>query len=328
MIRPAVVLLAALTGLLAACAENARPAIAPTGPARLADGVFVASDGARLPHAVWPAEGEERAAIIALHGFNDYRHAFDWSAPAFAEAGITVHAYDQRGFGETETAGRWSDRARMAADALELAAMLKRRRPDRPVFLLGESMGAAVAVTALSDPAQDDPVAGAILVSPAAWGWSEMNPFYRASLWLAAQIAPGWRLTGEGLERTATDNRDALIRMSRDPNVIKATRVGAIYGLVGLMQAALDHAPALQVPVLAVHGEQDEIVPRHAIKALLDRLPPERLETIRYENGWHLLLRDLDRCRRIEDIVDFIARTSKERDKNKKILGMAGDIRR
>mgnify|MGYP005847765163 CR=1 FL=1 len=327
MMRRAGVLMA-VVALLGACADGARPAIAPTDPARLDDGVFIASDGAGLPHTVWRAKGEERAAIIALHGFNDYRHAFDWSAPAFAEAGITVHAYDQRGFGETANAGRWSDHARMAADALELAALLKHRKPARPVFLLGESMGAAVAVTALSDPSRDDPVAGAILVSPAAWGWSEMNIVYRAGLWLAAHIAPGWRLTGEGLERTPTDNRAALIRMSRDPHVIKATRVGTIYGLVGLMQAALDHAPTLQVPVLAIYGQNDEIVPRHAIEALLDRLPAERLKTICYASGWHLLLRDLGRQHRIEDIMGFISNISKDGKKNEKILGMAGDIRR
>lgn len=321
-------ILIAVIALLGACAGGDLPAIAPTGLARLDDGVFTASDGARLPHTVWRAGEEERAAIIALHGFNDYRHAFDWSAPAFAAAGITVHAYDQRGFGGTATAGRWSDRTRMAADALELAVLLKRHKPDRPVFLLGESMGAAVAVTALSDPAQVDPVAGAILVSPAAWGWSEMNIFYRASLWLTAQIAPGWRLTGAGLKRTATDNRDALIRMSRDPNVIKATRVGAIYGLVGLMQAALDHAPTLQQPILAIYGRNDEIVPLHAIEALLERLPADRLETICYATGWHLLLRDLERQQRIEDIADFIARILGSDHKNEKILGMAGDIRR
>src|SRR5262249_47536372 len=47
------------------------------------------------------AAGEVRAVILALHGFNDYSHAFAMPGPLWAEQGIATYAYDQRGFGGT-----------------------------------------------------------------------------------------------------------------------------------------------------------------------------------------------------------------------------------
>ena len=45
------------------------------------------------------AHDDPRAVILAVHGFNDYSHAFaDFGAYA-ASQGIAVHAYDQSGFG-------------------------------------------------------------------------------------------------------------------------------------------------------------------------------------------------------------------------------------
>ena len=68
---------------------------------------YVAADGTALPLAVWPAAGGEppTAVILGLHGFGDYRDAFEEPAKIWAAAGITTYAYDQRGFGKSPTRG-------------------------------------------------------------------------------------------------------------------------------------------------------------------------------------------------------------------------------
>jgi len=291
--------------LPAACAPAPTGRGEPIAAPRLTDGAYIAADGASLPLTPWPAK-EPRAVLVALHGFNDYRRAFELSAPELAARGITVYAYDQRGFGETETAGRWAGHAALVADATGVLRRLRAHHPDRPLYLLGHSMGAAVAVGVAAREEAGELLDGVILAAPAAWGWSELNPFYRAVLWTLARVAPGWELTGRGLERVASDNHEALLALGRDPNVIKQTRIDAIYGLVDLMEHALDAAPDVRVPALALYGEKDEIVPRHAIDALIARLPEDRTSVCGYPEGWHLLLRDLGRNRVIADIVSFI----------------------
>jgi len=308
-----VLLVVLLLWLSAACAPSHVGRGESNGPPRLTEQAYIAADGAVLPLTRWQPEADPpEAVIVALHGFNDYHRAFELSGPVFSNHGIAMLAYDQRGFGETETAGRWPGETALIKDALELLRLLDRRHPETPIYLLGHSMGAAVATGVAARSEAAELLEGTILAAPAAWGWSELNFFYRAVLWSLARLAPGWELSGSGLGRVASDNHEALVALGRDPNVIKETRVDAIYGLVELMEHALDVAPKVTTPVLALYGEKDEIVPAHAIEALVERLPGGQTRVCAYPEGWHLLLRDLGRARVVKDIADFVKQGSVE----------------
>jgi alpha-beta hydrolase superfamily lysophospholipase len=124
-----------------------------------------------------------------------------------------------------------------------------------------------------------------------------MDLLPRLALWAGVRLMPGLTLTGRGLEKKPSDNIAMLRALSRDPLVIKETRVDTIYGLVDLMDAALDSAPSLDVPLLVMYGEKDEIVPTTPIRRFVGSLPPEcrrRAKLAWYRNGYHMLLRDLD----------------------------------
>src|SRR5689334_4969782 len=140
------------TGHLSAPAltGNAVPAPqAPLGP-QLADRFLIADDGARLPLRVWLPEGRPRAMILALHGFNDYSNAFAGPAAQWAKEGIATFAYDQRGFGQAPMRGRWPGAAVLAGDLATASRLLREHHPGVPLYLLGESMGGAVVITAIT----------------------------------------------------------------------------------------------------------------------------------------------------------------------------------
>src|SRR5208282_2316330 len=119
-----------------------------------------------------------------------------------------------------------------------MVRLVRERHPDKPIYLLGESMGGAVVMTALAR-ADRPRVAGAILAAPAVWGRAAMDLGKRVLLFLGAHTVPWHRLTGEGLHITPSDNREMLIALAKDPLVIKETRVDTIWGLVNLMDSAL-----------------------------------------------------------------------------------------
>jgi alpha-beta hydrolase superfamily lysophospholipase len=243
--------------------------------------------------------------ILAVHGFNDYSNAFTGFGAYAADQGIAVHAYDQRGFGANLDAGRWPGIPLLVADLRRERERLAERYPEQPVYLLGESMGAAVLIAAV---AADVPLAaaGMIMTAPAVWGGDELNPFYRATLWLAAHTVPALKLSGKDLGIMASDNEEMLRALGADPLFIKATRVDAIAGLVGLMDLALAEAPRVPGPLLVLGGARDEVVPPHAHAALLARLTADPCLEIVYPEGWHLLLRDLQREVAWDDILAWI----------------------
>jgi acylglycerol lipase len=263
------------------------------------------ADHASLPRRAWLPEGSPQAVILAVHGFNDYSNAFTEFGEFAAEHGIAVRAYDQRGFGANPAAGRWPGIPALIADLERERARIGRLHPGRPVYLLGESMGAAVVIAAVTQGADLD-AAGFILTAPAVWGGDQLNPLYRATLWLAAHLAPGLKLTGRSLGVMASDNIDALRALSADPLFIKETRVDAIAGLVKLMDTAYAAAGAFPGPVLVMVGENDEVVPPGAQEAMIGRLRATPCLHVAYPDGWHLLLRDLHRHVVWQDIIAWI----------------------
>jgi alpha-beta hydrolase superfamily lysophospholipase len=264
-------------------------------------------DGVLLPARLWlPPPGAPSAGImLALHGFTDSRDAWELPAPVFAAAGYTVIAPDQRGFGGTATRGVWAGRLVMVEDAQELTSQLRARFPGQRLVVLGESMGGAIAIClAARDPRAADAF---VLTSPAVWGSAQMPLTFRAALAIGATVAPGWRLTGDEipLDIAASDNRDALLRLAHDPLTLRGSTVAMLRGLVDLMGAAQTDSARLPANTLFLNGRRDQVVPLSATAAAWAHLPA----TVRrgfYLNGFHLLLRDLDRALVEADILAWL----------------------
>jgi alpha-beta hydrolase superfamily lysophospholipase len=296
-----------VVGMLAGCAT---PRVQTwdtvvTIPALNPDHVL-AEDGMRLPLSRWLPAGEPRAVVLALHGFNDYRRAYEETGDFLASQGVAVYAFDQRGFGQTVGAGGWFGSERLAADVHLAARLIRDRHPGLPLYLLGESMGGAVALSALA-AFPGGWVDGLVLLAPAVWGRETMPWFQRAGLWLAAHTFPGATLSARGLNIRATDNDAALQKLREDPLVIKDTRVEALWGLADLMDHALALAPPAHLPTLILYGERDQIVPKRPTCRWLAARPASPVHRLAvYGEGWHLLTRDLQAARVLTDLAAWL----------------------
>lgn len=303
---------AVLGGAAGAAVAGCVPAAAPPGPAireaEMDGGVFTMPDGMVLPYRAWVPEGEPWAVALALHGFNDSRDAWELPGPAFAAAGVAVYAPDQRGFGATTARGLWPGSDALADDAIVMAALLRLKYPGARFFLMGESMGGAVLMHAATRGAAL-PVDGYVLLAPAVWGRASMNWFMQGGLWLAATLAPGLAVSRPPptVRIVASDNDEALRALGRNPLTIKSTRFDTLRGLVDLMDLALAAAGRFPLwPTLFMYGAKDMIIPPAATRATWRRLPGGPVRRARYANGWHLMLRDLERAVPTADIVAFM----------------------
>ena len=304
---------AVLLLLIGACAPVVRaPGPALTQPI-LVDGGILAADGTFLPLHVWMPPGADedaqpKAVIVALHGFNDYGNFFEAPGAFLAERGIASYAIDQRGFGRAPVRGVWPGAGAMVDDLKLAAALIAGRHPGVALYLLGESMGGAVIMAAMAG--KDAPTAsGVILAAPAVWG-RETMPFYqRAALEVSVRVVPWLTVTGQGLGIKASDNIEMLRALGRDPLVIKETRIDTLYGMVGLMDAALAAAPAFDARSLILYGRKDEVIPDAPTRLMLSRLPADgraRRTVALYDGGFHMLLRDLQAETVWRDIAAWI----------------------
>lgn len=284
--------------ILAACGQPQVQSGAGTAQEpRIHDDRVVADDGYELPLYRWlPEDGPPRAVALGLHGFGDYGASFETLSGPLNEAGVAVYAYDQRGFGSTANPGIWAGRERMAGDVSLVASLLRDRHPDLPLYLVGKSMGGAVAIVAVSGEAPPE-VDGTVLIAPAVWGRETMPWYQRVGLWIMLRLRPGMYLTGNAahdLGIRPTDDPEVSRALSRDPLVQKRARIDTIHGLTTLMGEALDDSARLRGPVFILYGDNDHVIPPRPVCAMLERLPDTRSVNWRmalYPDGYHMLTR-------------------------------------
>ena len=265
---------------------------------------YITRDGLKLGLMHWDA-AMPTAVIVALHGMSDYSNAFAMPAPYWAAHGITTYAYDQRSFGRSPEPGIWAGGTAMRRDLDDFVDVVHARHPGLPVYVLGESMGGALAMTAFASAAPPK-ADGLILVSPAVWSREEMPLPYRVLLWIVAHTGRGWSLSGSGLKIMPSDNIEMLRANGRDPLFQKKARADAVYGLVDLMDEAYRSAPHLAMePLMFLYGGNDQIIPPEPTKIVVDELSANATVK-RYPNGYHMLLRDLDHEPRWADVANWV----------------------
>ena len=135
-----------------------------------------------------------------------------------------------------------------------------------------------------------------------------MPAWQRTALNIAAHSIPAMQFTGGDFGKVPSDNIAMLRKLSRDPKVIKWTRVDAVYGLANLMDAAYDAAPALHGNILILFGEKEDILPEAAMRQFEMRLPKDQcgIRLASYKSGFHMLLRDLKAEKVLRDITAWV----------------------
>jgi len=264
---------------------------------------FIASDGALVPYKVWRAEAP-RALVLLLHGAFDYSGAFDEIGPQFARRGITALAIDQRGFGATQSRGAWSGPNRMICDVIEAIAFLRSRCGDaQPFFLVGESMGAALAVDAAAN-APDIGLAGMVLAAPGAVTGILLQLFGVLIAPLLRTFAPNSGIVAIRL-KSGEINAASADRLMNDPMVLHRISPATLLGLFNLVRDALNAADRVRVPVLTMAGTKDDLIGSLHIAQLHKRLAGEK-ELVSFDGGPHLLLHWTERQRVLAKIFAWI----------------------
>ncbi len=297
--------------LLTACSgPQVQPPTGLSVQPSLEQEVAIMRDGYRLPYFAKLSEQLPDAVFVAVHGFNDYSNAFTGFCEYMAQHNKHCYAYDQRGFGRSQYTGVWPANGKLQSDLQTWSRLLKEKYPDVPLYVVGESMGGAVVMTTMQQYSLPD-VAGYILFAPAVWGRTTQPWYQRAALWLTLRTFPGWKPTGKGIKRVASNNREALIANGRDPLFIKGTRVDAIYGLTNLMDAALAASKDNKVSAknaLLLYGANDQIIPKKPICQAVGHIH-EQAHTWQfnhYQGGYHMLTRDLEAQDTFSDVLTWL----------------------
>lgn len=243
----------------------------------------------KTPVYVWQDTTQKpRAVAIAIHGLVMHGGVYNALANKLASEGMIVMAPDLRGF------GRWHDNHSKEAhvnyekslqDIDELVKAASERYPNLPLYCIGESMGAGLAMhTAINNPKLVD---GLVLSAPALQPRIYMGPL------ISETLKPQKKIKLEQyIKRWASEDPRIVEESLADPLVTKRLTSWEIFKSLRNMRPNLGYAKKLpaDIPFLVIQGDQDRVLKSNAVVKLISTAKTKD-QTVRwYHNRGHLLL--------------------------------------
>ena len=263
--------------------------------------------GLDLHAQAWLPEAHVRSVVVVAHGLGEHSGRYAHLAESLVGAGHAVYALDHRGHGRSPGArGNIERFEHLVSDFGSFAGRAARQHPDAPVFLLGHSMGGAVAfATALRLPGA---VRGVVLSAPALGTLDTASGTRKLFARALSVVAPNtgvWRID------------PAMI--SRDPAVVQAyasdplvhhrsVPARTVVELLDAMPGFVFQAPKLRLPTLVLHGTRDALVPVEATRPVYQALDAQKRTIKYYEGLYHEVFNEPERAQVVADLLQWLAR--------------------
>lgn len=265
---------------------------------------FAARGGLALRRRRWSGpHAKPRGTFAIVHGLAEHSARYDHVARSLVERGWRVHAFDQRGHGESEGARNYAPRFELGLDDIERFLLLVRREEgDRPLVLLGHSMGGLQVAVLLAE--RRPQVTAAVLSGPAlsVGGSSTRLALVRLLSALAPRLRLGRAFEASGLSRDA----EVVRAYEADPLISTRVTMRLVGELLRYAARAPAYAPKIAVPLLVAHGEADPLCDVDGSRAFCASLPPGRGELITYPGLRHEILNEPEWPQVLGDICDWI----------------------
>lgn len=229
------------------------------------------ADGVLIPYREW-RQGDERAAIVYLHGQGGHSGAFTAMGDLLHERGLAVYAPDHRGFGlSTERRGDIASYERYIQDAAVMVDLAAHKNPGRPLFLLGYSMGGHVAARLAYR--RKGEIAGLVALSP---GFKlRHSPPWSAMAWAALCLlfAPGRYLPPLGGEAPVTRNQVEIAGALQDERWVRAYTPRFHFATLRSLRCARREMARLTLPVFFLQAGEDHLVCPVESRRVFDLIP-------------------------------------------------------
>jgi alpha-beta hydrolase superfamily lysophospholipase len=265
------------------------------------------ADGVELPLYRWQPSGPTRATVALLHGLAEHAGRYAALAGRLNTAGIELVAIDLRGHGHAP--GKRAYVKRFDDYLLDAQALLEAAAQScAPLFLMGHSMGGAVAALYAIErlDASGRRVAGLILSSPALAPGRDVPKWMLSLSQVISRLYPSF--PAMKIDAALLSRLEPVVNANRNDPLVHHGAIPARTGAELLLaMARIERGRAgLRMPLLVFHGTADKLTePEGSREFGAHAGSPDKTLTL-HEGSYHETMNDLDRDRVIDALVEWI----------------------
>jgi alpha-beta hydrolase superfamily lysophospholipase len=269
--------------------------------------IFRGAGGVDLCGHCWHAAPDPRAIVAVVHGHGEHSGRYMNVVHSLLPRGYAIYGFDHRGHGRSRgQRGHINSWAEYRGDVKTFLRWIAERESHPPIFLMGHSMGALVALDYLLHDSTG--IAGAIISGAPIEPAGVAKPYLVLLSRLLSRVCPRFPL------RLALDTS----KLSRDAAVVRAYvndplvhgKFSARWGTESLAAVARVKARAgdVNVPMLFIHGEADRLNSPDGVRTFFENVASADKTLHLYPDMYHELHNDIGYDRVMMDLEQWLGR--------------------
>lgn len=257
-----------------------------------------------VPTLINKSTSAPKAIAIAIHGFGLHKGSYEAFSQEMKKRNITTYAMDVRGFGDWQRycPYRALNFKNAINDIDQLVNTIKTSYPGAKIYIIGESMGGAIALAYASK--HEGEVDGVIASVPAyarAQGAS-------ASVFMMAKYllnVGGHIDVDRSVVRRASSNQVLRSTWRNDRYARLQFSFSELFRFNRFMKHGIEFARSINdTPVLVLQGKLDRLIKPSGTTKLFDQLKTEDKELVMFEQEEHLLLEEKEVSKNVVARID------------------------
>ena len=269
------------------------------------EGSFKGVRNVNIYYQTWLPDEDAKAVLLLVHGLGEHSGRYKNVVNHFVPLGYAVYGLDHIGHGKSDGAREFVERFDDFSDTLAIFyAMVTQWQADKPIFLLGHSMGGTITSYYLLDHQAD--FTGAIISAPA--------------VKIGDSVSQATIIMGKVLSRLAPKMGVIALDVngiSRDPEVVQAyvddplvfhgktpARLAAEF--LSAMQRITAEAEKITLPFIVVQGGADILVDPSGAQMLYDTAGSKDKTLKIYEKLYHEVFNEPERDRVLKDVENWL----------------------
>ena len=265
------------------------------------EGLFKGVREANIYFQSWLPESEPRAVLLIVHGLAEHSGRYGNVVNHFVPLGYAVYGIDHLGHGKSDGQRVYVKRFDDYTNTLKVYFdMIRGWQPDKPIFLVGHSMGGLIGAVYLLDHQAE--LAGAVLSGPAVKIPKHVTPAILLMGKMLSSLIPKFGLLALSADGVSRDPAVVQAYVS-DPLVHRGKATARLAAeMLKAMQTISGQAARITLPIMIVQGSADRLVDPAGARMLYGAVSSVDKEIRIYDGLYHEVFNEPEHEKVLRDV--------------------------